>query len=271
MSNVLKSNSAKLLPSPVAPENIARSLFIEINSIDDEIKQSQKRIQELSARPFYRGLFSGRKDRLAASEQQNSINIKMMTLIERHIQMNVLSVAALTAVLEDFKDHVDSGFKDSHGNTVRLSDNGKKLADSMSTMILGVIQSAERTRDSIDSFEGHVAASNARFDHIELTLSLHGSHLDRLSTGQEDIRQIGQRSLEELSNISRHVDEHSTSLLAVRDEIAATSVETNAHRRSLEDLALEVASLRSAAVRHKLAIAILFLTSWGAISYLALR
>ena len=271
MSSMLKSSSATLLPGPVAPENIARSLFIEINSIDDEIKRSQKRAQELSDRPFYRGLFSGRKDRLIASEQQNSINIKMMTLIERHIQMNVLSVAALTTVLDDFKGHVDSGFKDSHGNTVRLSDNGKKLADSMSTMILGVIQSAERTRDSIDSFEGHVAASNARFDHIELTQSLHGSHLDRLSTGQEDIRQIGQRSLEEMSNISQRVDEHTVSLLAVRDEAAARSVETNAHAKSLEDLALEVASLRSSAVRNKMVIAILVLMSWGAIAYLALR
>lgn len=271
MNIVSKSTSATLLRDAAVPGNIARSLFIEIKSIDDEIKRSQERTKELSDRPFYRGLFSSRKDRIAAFEQQNSINIKMMTLIERHIQMNVLSAAALTNVLDDFRGHVDTGFKDSHGNTVRLSDNGKKLADSMSTMILGVIQSAERTRDSIDSFEGHVAASNARFDHIELTLSLHGSHLDRLSTGQEGIRLIGQRSLEEMSNISQRVDEHAASLFTVRDEVAARSVATNAHGKSLEELALEVASLRSAAVRHKLFIAILFLTSWGAIAYLALR
>lgn len=254
-----------------APHKIARSLFTEISLLDKEIEESKKRTEDISKKFFLSRWFSHSEDQVAASERQNSINIKLMRLIERHIELNVLSVAALTTVLDDFRGHVSNGFKDSHGNTALLSENGKKLANSMSSLILGVIQSAERTRDSIGSIESHISSSTERLDHVELKLSIYGEHIEKLSIRQDDVRRIGERSVEELSNLAQKVNDYALDLLSTREGLLAGANEASSQKSAIESLALDVSTLQKMCRRQKIISAVLFLVSWAALAYLAFR
>lgn len=266
-------------------ELIAKTIFSEIALLDLEIKRSEERTKELQARKFYQSPFSGRTDQIIASQQQNQINKMFADLMQRHIQLSVCSSVALTGAVDQLKSHVLNGFEDANGNTVKLSENGRALAESMSSMIHGFIQTADNTRNSLVSFEDHIVSSNSRFDviesmisvsndrhdHADLLLAAHGDFIESLSEKVGAVGKTGEHSTEQLNLLSQRVDKESDSLLSLQGELSARNEELKSLAIRHDGQGQAVAALQGKLRAFIVGSSALFLISWAALAYIVVN
>lgn len=131
---------------------MAQRFFKEIESLEEEIKQSKDLSRAIEERGIWQRLTSSTaKDLSEIAKIQGNINKRMVDLIQETIRLNMLSYAGLVMLMKEMRAGIDGGFKDANGNITRLGKEGRDLAETATSIISGILDSSQDTQDRIDS------------------------------------------------------------------------------------------------------------------------
>jgi chromosome segregation ATPase len=135
-------------------KSIAQKLFTEIDSLEDEILESKRQVREIEDRGFFKRTFSSSsKDLSAVAKTQNSINRRMMDLIQETIRLNMLSYAGLVCLMEEMRKGIEGSLKDANGRIIQLGSEGRDLAETATDIISGILDTSKGTQGRIDQHE----------------------------------------------------------------------------------------------------------------------
>ncbi len=135
-------------------KSIAQKLFTEIDSLEDEILESKRQVREIEDRGFFKRTFSSSsKDLSAVAKTQNSINRRMMDLIQETIRLNMLSHAGLVCLMEEMRKGIEGSLKDANGRIIQLGSEGRDLAETATDIISGILDTSKGTQGRIDQHE----------------------------------------------------------------------------------------------------------------------
>lgn len=131
---------------------MAQRFFKEIESLEEEIKQSKNLSRAIEERGVWQRLTSSTaKDLSQIAKIQGNINKRMVDLIQETIRLNMLSYAGLVVLMKEMRAGIDGGFKDANGNITRLGEEGRDLAETATSIISGILDSSQDTQDRIES------------------------------------------------------------------------------------------------------------------------
>jgi hypothetical protein len=149
---------------PERSKHIARALFKEVKEIEDKLEQSVEIAREIEARGIWGNLTaSPGKDLVRVAKAQNAINNEMFGLIQETISLNVLSYAGLAGLLDELRQCIEHGLVDANGKVIRLSSEGRELADTAANILTGILDGAKGTQDSI-------SLNAEQIDHLRMEL-----------------------------------------------------------------------------------------------------
>ena len=146
----LKKVASEAVSEPERSKVIARVLFREVKGIEDKLKESREIAEEIQKRGFWDTLTASTgKDLVRVANAQNAINNEMFGLIQETIGLNVLSYAGLAGLLDELRQCIEHGLVDANGKVIKLSNEGRELADTATNILTGILDGAKGTQDSI--------------------------------------------------------------------------------------------------------------------------
>lgn len=132
-------------------KTVASSLYLRIADLERAIRVSSSTVQSIEDRSWLRQLVgSTSSDLISISKSQSKINDLMMEMINEVISLNVMSYASLVVIMEDFRHAVNNGMKDSEGRDIKLSEEGKELAEKAGLIFQKIIDGSKDTKGRID-------------------------------------------------------------------------------------------------------------------------
>lgn len=146
-----KSTAVAVKSDALKARSMAQQFFKEIETLEGEIKQSNALSHEIENRGFWKRLGSSTsKDLAAIGRIQNSINKRMVDLIQETIRLNMLSYAGLVVLMDEMRNGIEHGFRDANGNITRLGEEGRDLAEAATDIISGILDTSRDTQDRIE-------------------------------------------------------------------------------------------------------------------------
>lgn len=261
---------------------MAQRFFKEIESLEEEIKQSKNLSRAIEERGIWQRLTSSTaKDLSEIAKIQGNINKRMVDLIQETIRLNMLSYAGLVVLMKEMRAGIDGGFKDANGNITRLGKEGRDLAETATSIISGILDSSQDTQDRIDSNAQGIQDLVNRLDAEAQLATVRSNALDAtiaaLSQRSQENDTLDQWQNEALSSLRAELHEKQeldTSRDAVIDKQAG-ELASQAHLLSTVERALiaqqsaselKFAALMKAHVRMRTTFIALFALALGWLS-----
>lgn len=261
---------------------MAQRFFKEIESLEEEIKQSKNLSRAIEERGIWQRLTSSTaKDLSEIAKIQGNINKRMVDLIQETIRLNMLSYAGLVVLMKEMRAGIDGGFKDANGNITRLGKEGRDLAETATSIISGILDSSQDTQDRIDSNAQGIQDLVNRLDAEAQLATVRSNALDAtiaaLSQRSQENDTLDQWQNEALSSLRAELHEKQeldTSRDAVIDKHAG-ELASQAHLLSTVERALiaqqsaselKFAALMKAHVRMRTTFIALFALALGWLS-----
>lgn len=177
----LQKVASTAVSEPERSKFIARALFKEVKKIEDKLEQSRKIAKEIEARGFWDNLTASTgKDLVRVANAQNAINNEMFGLIQETIGLNVLSYAGLAGLLDELRQCIEHGLVDANGKVIKLSNEGRELADTAASILTGILDGAKGTQDSISLNAEQIDRLRAELEQKEQLDSLQDQAIARL-------------------------------------------------------------------------------------------
>ena len=112
-------------------QTAAQRLYVnDIKVLEDELKWAKNQANEIENRGIFKSLFSSTsKDLTSLTRTQNSINEKMLLLIQETIKLNSFSRLGIEILIGDLRGYISKGFTDVNGHHIRLGKEGEALAE----------------------------------------------------------------------------------------------------------------------------------------------
>ncbi len=138
-------------PDSLKAKSVAQQFFKEIESLEAEIQQSNAISSEIESRGFLKRMrSSASKDISQIARIQNTINKRMVDLIQETIRLNMLSYAGLVVLMDEMRNGIEHGFRDANGNITQLGEEGRSLAETATDIISGILDTSRHTQDRIE-------------------------------------------------------------------------------------------------------------------------
>lgn len=242
-----KSTTIAVKSDALKAKSMAQQFFKEIETLEGEIKQSNELSREIENRGFWKRLGSSTsKDLAAIGRIQNSINKRMVDLIQETIRLNMLSYAGLVMLMDEMRKGIEHGFTDANGNIIRLGEEGRDLAEAATDIISGILDTSRDTQDRIEhnaesiqqlvqSLEEKVR-KDAERDASLTDLVLRADAKDTLDNWQNEALSLLEKQLRENEEQDRGRDEtlavQTGALAAQQQELVAFKALFQAHHAS---------------------------------------
>ncbi len=133
-------------------QTAARRLYSsDIKALEDELKRAKDKASEIEKRGFFKSVFSSSsKDLMSLTSTQNSINEKMLLLIQETIKLNSFSRVGIEILMGDLRGYIEKGFTDVNGHHFRLSKEGEALAEQTFSHLESIYNSSKEIDGKVE-------------------------------------------------------------------------------------------------------------------------
>lgn len=147
-------------------QEVARRLYsIDIKSLEDELRQAREMADEIDRRGLIKSLFSSTSnDLMCLTRLQNSINEKMLLLIQETIKLNSFSRFGIEILIGELRGYIEKGFIDVNGHHVRLSREGEEIAEQTISHLETIYNSAREIDGKVEQNAEDIKFLNAELE-----------------------------------------------------------------------------------------------------------
>lgn len=150
----------------IRAQEVAQRLYsIDIKSLEDELRLARDKASEIENRGFIKSVFSSTsKDLMYLTRSQNSINEKMLLLIQETIKLNSFSRVGIEILIGDLRGYIEKGFIDVNGQHVRLSKEGEEIAEQTISHLETIYNSAKEVDGKVEKNAEDIKSLNAELE-----------------------------------------------------------------------------------------------------------